>query len=179
MASPIRLPAQLKDIDGLIIPGGESTTLLKLMKIFNMFNILQELAQSGLPIWGTCAGMICLGKNHSRKGEQSLAVMDISVKRNAFGRQKDSFETDLAIPALGESPFKAIFIRAPAILELGPEVEVLARLSDGTMVAARQRNLLASAFHPELSNDFRFHQYFIKELLSSPLRHFQAPDVKP
>jgi pyridoxal 5'-phosphate synthase pdxT subunit len=178
-ALPIRLLAQLKGIDGLIIPGGESTTLLKLMNTFDMFNALRELAQSGFPIWGTCAGMICLGKNHSRSGEQSLAVMDITVKRNAFGRQIDSFETDLEIPALGNGPFKAIFIRAPAILKAGPEVEVLARLPDGTIVAARQLNLLVSAFHPELSDDLRFHQYFIKELLTRALRPFKSPYVKP
>jgi len=169
-ALPVRLPAQLKGIDGLIIPGGESTTLLKLMNSFGMFTILKELAQSGLPVWGTCAGMICLGKNYSRNGEQSLAVMDIIVKRNAFGRQIDSFETDLDIPALGSIPFKAVFIRAPAIIKAGPAVEVLARLSDGTIIAARQQNLLVSAFHPELSHDLRFHRYFIKEFLSDSRR---------
>ena len=163
---PIRLPDQLKDLDGLIIPGGESSTLLKLMHSFDIFNVLQELALDGLPIWGTCAGLICLGKTSSRRDEATLAIMDINVKRNAFGRQIDSFETDLDIPALGTSLFKAIFIRAPAITKVGPKVEILARLPDGTIIAARQEKMLVTAFHPELSGDFRFHQYFIREIIT-------------
>lgn len=165
-ALPIRLPDQLKDLDGLIIPGGESSTLLKLMHSFDMFNVLQELALHGLPIWGTCAGLICLGKTPSSHEETTLSVMDINVKRNAFGRQINSFETDLVIPVLGDSLFKAIFIRAPSITKSGPKVEILARLSDGPIIAARQENMLATAFHPELSGDFRFHQYFIKEIIT-------------
>jgi len=163
---PIRLPDQLKGLDGLIIPGGESSTLLKLMHSFNIFKVLRELALDGFPVWGTCAGLICLGKTSSRRDETTLAVMDINVKRNAFGRQVDSFETDLDIPVLGASLFKTIFIRAPAITKVGPKVDVLARLPDGTIIAARQENMLATAFHPELSGDFRFHQYFIREIIT-------------
>ena len=163
---PIRLPDQLKDLDGLIIPGGESSTLLKLMHSFNLFNVLRELVLDGLPIWGTCAGLICLGKTSSRHDEATLAVMDINVKRNAFGRQTESFETDLDIPVLGDSLFKAIFIRAPAITKVDPTVEVLAKLHDGTITAVRQGNMLATAFHPELTGDFRFHQYFIREVIT-------------
>ncbi len=166
-ASPllVRLPNQLKDLDGLIIPGGESSTLLKLMHSFDLFNVLRELVLDGLPVWGTCAGLICLGQTSSRHDESTLAVMDINVKRNAFGRQTESFETDLDIPVLGDSLFKAIFIRAPAITKAGPMVEVLAKLHDGTITAARQENMLATAFHPELTGDFRFHQYFIREVV--------------
>ncbi len=163
---PIRLPDQLKGLDGLIIPGGESSTLLKLMHSFGLFNVLRELVLDGLPIWGTCAGLICLGQTTSRHDEATLAVMDINVKRNAFGRQTESFETDLDIPVLGDSLFKAIFIRAPAITKVGPMVEVLAKLHDDTITAARQENMLATAFHPELSGDFRFHQYFIREIIT-------------
>ncbi len=163
---PIRLPAQFKGLDGLIIPGGESSTLLKLMHSFKMFNILRELILNGFPVWGTCAGLICLGKTSSLNDETTLTVMDITVKRNAFGRQIDSFETNLDIPVLGDSPFKAIFIRAPSITKVGPNVEVLAKLSDGTITAARQNKMLATAFHPELSNDFRVHQYFISKFIT-------------
>ncbi len=163
---PIRLPAQFKGLDGLIIPGGESSTLLKLMHSFEMFNVLRELILKGFPIWGTCAGLIVMGKTSSNNDEATLAVMDIAVKRNAFGRQIDSFETDLDIPILGASPFKAVFIRAPAITKAGAKVEVLAKLSDGTIIAARQEKMLATAFHPELSNDFRVHQYFISEFIT-------------
>ena len=136
------------------------------MHSFKMFNVLRELILKGFPVWGTCAGLIVMGKTSSNNDETTLAVMDITVKRNAFGRQIDSFETDLDIPILGARPFKAVFIRAPAITKAGAKVEVLAKLSDGTIIAARQEKMLATAFHPELSNDFRVHQYFISEFIT-------------
>ena len=160
-ALAIRLPHQLDGLDGLIIPGGESTTILRLMQSFDLFQPLKELAQTGFPIWGTCAGMICLAKrtasNHDMK---TLEAMDILVRRNAFGRQVDSFEADLEMPALGNGPFPAVFIRAPLIEEVGSGVEILGKLPNGTVVAARQEKLVATSFHPELTNDLRFHRYF-------------------
>ena len=151
------------DLSGLIIPGGESTTILKLMHFYDLFQPLRKKIAEGFPVLGTCAGMICLARDifNSRESYlEPLAVMDIKVKRNAFGRQVDSFETDLAIPVLGEKPYHAVFIRAPLITEADSPVEVLARLPDETIVAAQERNLLVSSFHPELTDDLRFHRYF-------------------
>ena len=161
-AVAVRLPHQLGGLDGLIIPGGESTTMLKLMDSFGLTQPLRELAKTGFPMLGTCAGMVCLGKKVDSDAMEPLAVMDVVIKRNAFGRQIDSFEADLAIPVLGDKPFPAVFIRAPFIGEEGPQVEILARLSSGVAIAARQDNLVVSAFHPELTNDLRFHRYFLK-----------------
>jgi 5'-phosphate synthase pdxT subunit len=158
----VRLPAELDGLDGLIIPGGESTTVLKLMQSFDFLQPLREFARAGFPVWGTCAGMICLAKKISDSNMDTLALMDIVVRRNAFERQIDSFETELPIPALGDKPFPGIFIRAPIIEEAGPQVEILAELPNGTAIAARQGKLLVSAFHPELSPDLRFHSYFSK-----------------
>lgn len=160
-AVPVRLPQQLAGLDGLIIPGGESTSISRLMLGYNLTGEIRDLAEKGLPILGTCAGMILLAKDVPDTGVESLGVMDIKVKRNAFGRQKDSFETELLIPVLGEKPFPGIFIRAPTIERANGSVEILARLPDGTSVAARQGELLACAFHPELTDDLRFHQYFL------------------
>ena len=160
-ASPIRLPNQLGGLDGLIIPGGESTAILKLMESFSLIEPLRELAKAGLPILGTCAGMICLAKNISNYDIETLAVMDIVVKRNAFGRQINSFEAALPIPVLGDKPFPAIFIRAPIIESVDSQVAILARLTNGTVVAAKQGNVIAAAFHPELTDDLRLHSYFL------------------
>ena len=160
-ALPIRLPQELTGLDGLIIPGGESTSISRLMLNYNLMDEVRGLAKNGLPILGTCAGMILLAKEISNLDVESLGVMDIRVKRNAFGRQKDSFETDLSIPVLGENPFPAVFIRAPAIEWTNSNVEILASLAEGTGVAAKQGKLVASAFHPELTSDLRFHQYFL------------------
>jgi 5'-phosphate synthase pdxT subunit len=168
-ASPVRLPDELNNLDGFIIPGGESTTILNLMQSFNLIQPLRELAQGGLPILGTCAGMVCLAKKISNSinfNMETLAVMDMEVRRNAFGRQVDSFETELPVPALGDEPFAAIFIRAPIIERVGPRVEILAKLPNGIAVAAKQGKLVGSAFHPELSHDLRFHRYFIKIVAS-------------
>jgi len=160
----IRLPKQLEEINGIIIPGGESTTIGKLMVSYNLQDVLQKKIQEGLPVWGTCAGLILLAKetDNALAGQPLLASMDIRVRRNAFGSQRESFETDLSVPALGEAPFHAFFIRGPAIESVGPQVKVLATLDDGTIVAVREGTLLGTAFHPEVSGDSRFHQYFLR-----------------
>ncbi len=162
----VRLPEQLKDLEGLIIPGGESTTIGKLATSYHLFDPLRRFSQDR-PIWGTCAGAIFLS-NDARRQQPLLNVMDITVKRNAFGRQIDSFETELSIPVLEESdrPYRAIFIRAPIIESVGEGVEVIARLpkeheGGDRIVAARQGHLLATSFHPELTGDDRFHRYFL------------------
>jgi 5'-phosphate synthase pdxT subunit len=159
---PIRLSHELDTLDGLIIPGGESTTMLRLMENFGLIQPIREMARDDLPIWGTCAGMVLLAKSTSNYEMETLALMDAKVKRNAFGSQVDSFEADLEIPAVGEEPFHAVFIRAPIIEEAEPGVEILSRLADGTIVAIRQNRLLACAFHPEFTDDLRFHSYFLK-----------------
>jgi pyridoxal 5'-phosphate synthase pdxT subunit len=164
-AAEVRLPKDLEGLGGLIMPGGESTTILKLMHDFELFKPLKKMIGDGFPVWGTCAGMICLARrvfNSQESVLEPLEVMDIEVKRNAFGRQVDSFETELDIPALGNKPYHAVFIRAPFIEKAGPQVDILVRLPDGVIVAARQKNLVATSFHPELTDDFRFHEYFIK-----------------
>jgi 5'-phosphate synthase pdxT subunit len=166
---PVRLSRELNELDGLVIPGGESTSISKLMLTYNLMTEVKTLAQNGLPVFGTCAGMILLANKLSDSDVVPLGVMDITVSRNAFGRQKDSFETGLSIPVLGEKPFPAVFIRAPVIKEANGKAEILARLADGIAVAARQGNLLASAFHPELTNDLRFHQYFL-DIVSGHLK---------
>ncbi|MCJ7744650.1 MAG: pyridoxal 5'-phosphate synthase glutaminase subunit PdxT [Dehalococcoidales bacterium] len=161
-AFPVRLPRDLAQIDGLIIPGGESTSISKLMLDYNLVEKVKNLAKNGLPVFGTCAGMILLAKDITDGNRvEPLRLMDIKVRRNAFGRQRESFEADLSIPALGGKPFHAIFIRAPIIEQINSGVKVLARLDDGTIVAVREGKLLASAFHPELTDDLRFHQYFL------------------
>lgn len=163
-AREVRLPEDLEGIDGLIIPGGESTTIGKLIDRFALRGPILDLARSGAPVWGTCAGMILLGKEvdaDTRAREQPLLeLMDIGVRRNAFGTQLDSFETELEFPALGPEPLPAVFIRAPIISRVGPGVEVLASLPDGRPVAARQANFLATSFHPELTADTRLHAWF-------------------
>jgi len=160
-ALPVRLPQELIGLDGLIIPGGESISISKLMLSYNLMNEIRNLAKNGLPILGTCAGMILLASEISDLDVEPIGVMDITVRRNAFGRQRESFETELSMPVLGRKPFPGIFIRAPVIEQANSNVEILARLDDDTSVAARQEKLLASAFHPELTDDLRFHQYFL------------------
>ncbi|MFH1381577.1 MAG: pyridoxal 5'-phosphate synthase glutaminase subunit PdxT [Chloroflexota bacterium] len=161
-AVPVRLPREMEKLDGFIMPGGESTSISKLMLDYGLMTEVSNLAKEGLPIFGTCAGMILLARKISDgNGVAPLGLMDITVRRNAFGRQKDSFEAELEMPVLGKRPFPAVFIRAPLIERVKSNVEVLAKLANGTVVAARQGKLLASAFHPELTDDLRFHQYFI------------------
>ena len=160
-AVPVRLPQELAGLDGLIIPGGESTSISRLIRDYNLMSEIRGLARNGLPVFGTCAGMILMAEKNSDSYPEPLGVMSITVRRNAFGRQKESFETGLLMPVLGEKPFPGVFIRAPVIEQVNGGVEILARLADDTLVAARQGNLLASAFHPELTDDLRFHQYFL------------------
>jgi len=162
-AVEIRLPGQLEHIGGLVIPGGESTTMMKLMHDYDLVAKVKKLAARHIPIWGTCAGMICLAKhaiNPDSSAMETLALMDITVRRNAFGRQVDSFEAELQIAGLPGGYFHGVFIRAPYIEKAGSGVQVLSALPDGEIVAARQGNLLATSFHPELSNDPRIHRYF-------------------
>jgi len=160
-AVPVRLPRELGGLDGLIIPGGESTSIGRLMLDYNLMGEIKGLARSGLPMFGTCAGMILLAGEVSDSYSEPLGVMDITVKRNAFGRQRESFETELSIPVLGEPLFPGVFIRAPAVERVNSKVEILAKLADYAIVAVRQGKLLASAFHPELTDDLRFHRYFL------------------
>jgi pyridoxal 5'-phosphate synthase pdxT subunit len=183
-AVEVRLPQHLVGLDGLIIPGGESTTIGKVAWQWELMEPLRAFARTGRPLWGTCAGMIFIAKDvvDGKPDQPLLKLMDVTVRRNAFGRQVDSFEADLDVPALGKGPFHAIFIRAPFIERVEEGVEVLAKLDpalrrppsesrgevegDGTVVAVRQENLLATAFHPELTEDDRFHRYFLT--LGSP-----------
>jgi len=162
--SEVRLPEHLKGLDGLIIPGGESTTIGKLANDFGLIEPLREFGQRHA-IWGTCAGAIFLSKDISRD-QPLLGLMDIKVERNAFGRQVDSFETDLDVPELKQAtgtknPYHAVFIRAPLIESVAGDAKSLASLDDGRIVAAQQGHFLATAFHPELTNDTRFHEYFL------------------
>ena len=161
----VRLPAQLDDLGGLIIPGGESTTIGKLAVDYNMMEPLRAFGRKK-PVWGTCAGAIFLSKD-ARREQPLLGLMDITVERNAYGRQVDSFEVDLKIEALAgldedNPPYHAIFIRAPLIESVENDARILAQLADGRIVAAQQGHLLVTAFHPELTEDNRFHRYFVK-----------------
>ena len=160
-AREVRLPGQLESLDGLIIPGGESTTLSRLMSIYDLREPIAQMAREGRTVWGTCAGMIMLAREITEQDPVPLGIMDIGVQRNAFGRQVDSFEQPLSIAGLDHKPFHGIFIRAPVIIRVGEEVSVLSSLEDGRPVAVRQGNLLATAFHPELTNDTRVHRYFL------------------
>lgn len=166
-AIEVRLPEQLETLDALIIPGGESTTIGKLAVTFGLVEPLRKFAQEK-PVWGTCAGMIFLARDIGRD-QPILGVMDIQVNRNAFGRQVDSFETDLDIKGIGNEPLHAVFIRAPLVTGVTEKagVEILSRLEDGGIVAVRQNHLLATAFHPELTGDSRMHQLFLDMVHSS------------
>src|SRR5947207_10009190 len=151
-AVEVRLPKQLEGLDGLIIPGGESTAIGKLAVKYGLQEAIRRYAQAGKPVYGTCAGMILLSRDVGRD-QPLLGVMDVKVERNAFGRQLDSFETDLDIPALGEEPFPAVFIRAPKLESVGKDVQVLASLPDGSPVAARQGNMVVTYYPPEVQDD--------------------------
>jgi 5'-phosphate synthase pdxT subunit len=164
-AQQIRLPAQLDTVDRLIIPGGESTTIGRLMVLSGLLEPIRERAGRDLALWGTCAGAILMARQITEgrtAGQPHLGVMDITVRRNAFGRQLDSFEAPLRLPLLGDVSLNAVFIRAPLIERVGPQVEVLGRLDSGGIVAARQGRLLATAFHPELTDDNRLHRFFLE-----------------
>lgn len=157
-AVPVRLPEHFDDLSGLILPGGESTAMRKLIDRWGLRAPILELAQRGVPIFGTCAGLILLADHISDGDEAVLPLLDVTVKRNAFGRQLDSFEAQIDVPILGDRPVHGVFIRAPIVERVGDEVDVLARLEDGSVVAVRHRNVMATAFHPELSGDARFHR---------------------
>ncbi len=163
-AREVRLPEDLEGLDGLIIPGGESTTIGKLMVAYNLQQPLCELIAAGTPVWGTCAGLILLARetDNALAGQPLLATMRARVKRNAFGSQGDSFEAELVVPVLGNPPFHAVFIRGPSVESVQEGVDVLATLEDGTIVAIRQDNLMGTAFHPEMTGDPRFHAYFLQ-----------------
>jgi 5'-phosphate synthase pdxT subunit len=154
----VREPGDLEDVSGLILPGGESTTMRQLIERWGLRQPILDLAADGSPILGTCAGMIVLSRTIVGGEEPVLPLLDVTVERNAFGRQLDSFETDLQVPLLGEKPVHAVFIRAPVIEHVGDDVDVLSRLDDGRVVAVRQRNVLATSFHPELAGESRFHR---------------------
>lgn len=163
----VRTPEQVAAADALILPGGESTTIGKLMARFGVDEAVRGAHAAGKPIYGTCAGMILLARGiasgEKRGGQPTLGLMDIAVARNAFGRQVDSFEADIEAPTVADDPLRGVFIRAPYVAETGPDVTVLARYGD-RVVLVRQGNLLASAFHPELTADDRVHRYFLRML---------------
>ncbi|KOR75803.1 pyridoxal 5'-phosphate synthase glutaminase subunit PdxT [Paenibacillus solani] len=161
---PIKKVEQLDDMDGLIIPGGESTTIGKLMRKYEFMDAIRQFSAEGKPIFGTCAGLIVLAERIQGDEEAHLKLMDITVARNAFGRQRESFETDLPVKGI-EEPVRAVFIRAPLILEVGAGVEVLSTYKD-EIVTARQGHLLAASYHPELTDDYRLHQYFVEMVRS-------------
>jgi 5'-phosphate synthase pdxT subunit len=154
----VREPGDLEGVSGLILPGGESTTMRQLIERWGLRGPILDLADSGAPIFGTCAGMIVLSREIAGGEEPILPLLDVTVERNAFGRQLDSFEADVAVDVLGTTPVHAVFIRAPIVKRTGPDVDVLARLEDDRVVAVRQRNILATAFHPELAGETRFHR---------------------
>jgi 5'-phosphate synthase pdxT subunit len=167
-AVPVRRPTELSEVAGLIIPGGESSVMDKLSRLFGLAEPLKAAIASGLPVWGTCAGLIMLADRvlGSIDGQESLGGLDIAVRRNAFGSQLDSFETDLDIPVLGEPALHAVFIRAPVVESVGVGVSTLASLHDGRVVAVEQGNLLGTSFHPEMTGDTRFHEYFLAKVAS-------------
>lgn len=161
-APEIRLPHQLEDVDGLIIPGGESTTIAQLIDIYGFREALRDRARQGMAVWGTCAGMIVIADRLTDARPEPLRLMDIEVSRNAFGRQVDSFEADLEFQDIEGAPFHCVFIRAPVVNRVGASVQTLAALDDGRPVAVRQGRLLATAFHPELTADSRIHELFAR-----------------
>ncbi len=159
-ASIVKTRKDLDEIDGLIIPGGESTAMGKLLNYFSLTEPLKNKIEEGLPVWGTCAGLILLAKKIENQNTTYLATMDITVRRNAYGSQLDSFSTDLIIPAVDDKPLPLVFIRAPYIVKADSNVTVLAKL-DNHIIAAREQNMLVSSFHPELTDDLSFHKYFV------------------
>lgn len=173
-ATEVRLPRHLDDLDGLIIPGGESTTLSRLMSLYELREPVAEMAARGKAVWGTCAGMIMLATEITEEDPVPMGLMDVGVQRNAFGRQVDSFEQDLPIRGLGCREYHAIFIRAPVIIRVGEDVEVIGALPDGRPVAVQQGNMMATSFHPELTADPRVHRYFVA-LAGGPAFDPEAP----
>jgi 5'-phosphate synthase pdxT subunit len=166
----VRLPADLVGIDALILPGGESSTMRRLMDRYGLTEPIRALAQRGAPMLGTCAGMILLADRLTDGEAPMLRLLDVEVRRNAYGRQLDSFEADLDVPSLGSEPLHGVFIRAPVVTDVGPDVEVLARDPDGRPIAVRQGAVLATAFHPELTADRRLHRLFVELIKASARR---------
>ena len=164
---PVRLPRDLERIDGLIIPGGESTTMARLLDLYGLRGPLRERIAGGMPVWGTCAGMVLLARRLTDARPEPLGVIDMVVSRNAFGRQVDSFESDLQVAGIGRAPLHAVFIRAPVVHAVGAGVTVLSRLHDGRVVAVQQGPHLATAFHPELTPDRRLHRHFLAAVAES------------
>jgi pyridoxal 5''-phosphate synthase, glutaminase subunit Pdx2 len=167
-AVPVRRERELDDVTGLVIPGGESTVMDKLARTFGLFDPLRARIAAGMPVYGTCAGLIMLADTvrDAIDGQRTLGGLDVVVRRNAFGNQNDSFETDLAVPELGDPPVHAVFIRAPVIEQVGPAARALATLPDGRIVAVEQGALLGTAFHPEVTGDTRFHRRFLDRVAS-------------
>lgn len=163
---PVRRPAELAEVDGLVIPGGESSVIDKLSRAFGMRDPLRRAIAEGLPVYGTCAGLILLADEvlDGLVGQQSFGGLDVAVRRNAFGSQLDSFESDLRVDAFGGPPVKAVFIRAPVVERVGAGVEILATLDDGRVVAVEQGNLLGTSFHPEVSDETRFHERLLERV---------------
>ena len=167
----VRRPEELARVDGLVIPGGESSVMDKLSRTFGLAEPLKAAIRAGLPVYGTCAGLIMLADTviDGITGQQSLGGLDIAVRRNAFGSQTASFETDLDIPAIGEEPVHAVFIRAPIVETVGPAATALASIADGRCVAVEQGNLLGTSFHPEITGEYRFHEYFLTKVAAAGL----------
>lgn len=165
-ASPVRRESELDQVDGLVIPGGESSVMDKLSRLFGLADPLKKRIAEGMPVYGTCAGLILLADRIENPiaGQLSFGGLDVTVRRNAFGNQNDSFETELTIPVLGERPVHAVFIRAPSVEQVGPDVEVLATLDDGRVIAVEHGNLMGIAFHPEVTDDYRFHERFLSRV---------------
>ncbi|MEX1080200.1 MAG: pyridoxal 5'-phosphate synthase glutaminase subunit PdxT [Homoserinimonas sp.] len=165
-ARPVRRPEELAGVSGLVIPGGESSVLDKLSRTFGLAEPLKTAIADGLPVYGTCAGLIMLADRirDGIAGQQTLGGLDVDVRRNAFGSQGESFEVDLDVPAVGERPVHAVFIRAPVVETLGPAVTALATLDGGRVVAVESGNLLGTSFHPEMTGETRFHEYFLQKV---------------
>ena len=177
-SSLVRRPSELEAVDALVIPGGESTTISKLARIFDIFQPIQERISAGMPVYGSCAGMILLADRvgDAIVGQESFGGLDVTVRRNAFGRQVDSFETDLTFKGITQPPIRAVFIRAPWVESVGSSVEVLAEV-DGHPVAVRSDHLFATSFHPELTGDNRIHKFFIEEVCEPALKSASARNV--
>ncbi|HZK59911.1 MAG TPA: pyridoxal 5'-phosphate synthase glutaminase subunit PdxT [Cryobacterium sp.] len=165
----VRRPEELARVSGLVIPGGESSVMDKLSRAFGLAEPLREAISAGLPVYGTCAGLIMLADTvlDAIAGQESIGGLDIAVRRNAFGSQIASFETDLDVPVLGEPPVHAVFIRAPIVEVVGPRARALATLADGRCVAVEQGNLLGTSFHPEITGEHRFHDYFLQKVAAA------------
>ena len=177
-SSLVRRPSELEAVDALVIPGGESTTISKLARIFDIFEPIQERISAGMPVYGSCAGMILLADRveDAIVGQESFGGLDVTVRRNAFGRQVDSFETDLTFKGITQPPIRAVFIRAPWVESVGSSVEVLAEVN-GHPVAVRSDHLFATSFHPELTGDNRIHKFFIEEVCEPALKSASARNV--